>query len=139
MSEEVREKIVAFKERQMEKRKREREERNNLHAVEEVAVESTDMPAAKKRRKSGKKGDVKSAEMEALEARRAEEERRRKRPFKVPIEGELSTTSCPNNIVLISQICLLNITPTETLWVAVSLCVLLRARLYLSVNNSSSS
>jgi bromodomain adjacent to zinc finger domain protein 1A len=30
-----------------------------------------------------------TAEMEALEARRAEEERRRKRPFKVPTEGEL--------------------------------------------------
>jgi hypothetical protein len=89
MSEQVRRHIQGYKERQMEKRKREREERLGLHAPEEAVVEE-EMPAAKKKRKSVKKEGVSAAD-EAAEARRAEEERRKKRPLKVPTEGESVT------------------------------------------------
>lgn len=82
MPEEVRRGIAEYKERQMDKRKREREERLGI-----VPTLEDDLGGGPKKRKLGN-GKINNKEDAKEEEERRAEEAKRRRPFKVPTEGE---------------------------------------------------
>lgn len=82
MPEEVRRGIAEYKERQMDKRKREREERLGI-----VPTFEDDLGGGGKKRKLGN-GKINNKEDAKEEEERRAEEAKRRRPFKVPTEGE---------------------------------------------------
>ncbi len=82
MSEEVREGIARYRERQMDKRKREREERMGLTVNgSEVDVTEDDKPKTKKQKKEEEK------RLKEEEKVKEEDEGKRKKPLKYPAEG----------------------------------------------------
>ncbi|WWC86969.1 uncharacterized protein L201_001850 [Kwoniella dendrophila CBS 6074] len=101
MPEEIRESILRYKEKQMDKRKREREERLGItnpptSAAAAVAGEEDDKPKTKKQKKDEEKKlkeEEKQKEKEAKEREkekeREEEERKKKKTLKYPAEDLL--------------------------------------------------
>lgn len=84
MSEEVKDQIASYREQQMDRRKREREERLGITTEVDVATgEDEGKDDGKPRKKQKKvKDEVKTAEEEE------EEEKKRRKPLKYPAEGE---------------------------------------------------
>ena len=83
MSDEVKEGILRYRERQLDKRKREREERLGINggAASEVEAVEEEKPKTKKQKKEEEKR-LKEEQM------KEEEELKKKKPLKYPAEGE---------------------------------------------------
>lgn len=104
MSDQVREEISTYRERQMDRRKREREERMGITNEQEGSAAENEKPGKKKQKKE--KEDVK-LEIQQQE----EEEKKRRKPTKYPAEGQslihdhghthggLSTNECVDFLV----------------------------------------
>ena len=84
MSDEIREGIARYRERQMDKRKREREERLGMNGVgSEMDPTEEEKPKTKKQKKEEKE---RLEEEERI--KEEEEEVKKKKPLKYPVEGE---------------------------------------------------
>ena len=83
MSDEIREGIARYRERQMDKRKREREERLGMNGVgSEIDPEEDEKPKTKKQKKEEKE------RLKEEERIKEEEDFKKKKPLKYPVEGE---------------------------------------------------
>lgn len=82
MSDSIREQISTYREKQMDRRKREREER--LGITNEETEEVKDEKPGKKRAKKESKEEIRLK----LEQQQEEEEKKRRKPLKYPAEGE---------------------------------------------------
>lgn len=84
MSDTIREQISTYRERQMDRRKREREERLGITAddTEEAVKEEKEKPNKKKQKKETKE-EIKIK----LEQQQEEEEKKKRKPIKYPAEG----------------------------------------------------
>ena len=83
MSDTIRDEISTYRERQMDRRKREREERLGITNDDTEEVGKDEKPN-KKRQKKETKEEIKIK----LEQQQEEEEKKRRKPLKYPAEGE---------------------------------------------------
>lgn len=86
MSDEVKDQISSYKEKQMDRRKREREERMGI--THDGESEGGDKDDSKPSKKKSKKGDAAAKDnKEDVKVEPEEEEKKRRRPTKYPAEG----------------------------------------------------
>lgn len=84
MSDTIREQISTYRERQMDRRKREREERLGITADDTEEVKDEKEKPSKKKQKKETKEEIKIK----LEQQREEEEKKKRKPLKYPAEGQ---------------------------------------------------